>query len=269
MFTTFWEMTFNPFSKSASNDSTLSFESEDFKQATARLHYLCDIKGIGLFTGLSGTGKTYTLKKFADSLNPSLFKVLYLPLSTLTVLEFYRAIALALGIVPAFRKIDLFTSIQERIFSLSNDKRITTVIIFDEGQYLNAKILNDLKILLNFDMDSKNYAVTIIAAQPVLNSTLSMHSHEALAQRIVINYSFTGLSKHELPLYVNSRFKACGVHADIFSPNALEALWGCCGASPRLINSLVEKCLHIGFKQSAKSIETDIVMLANSEISLV
>jgi type II secretory pathway predicted ATPase ExeA len=267
MFTTYWEMQFNPFSKTASSE--YSFESEDFKQATARLRHLSEIKGIGLFTGLSGTGKTYTLKKFADSLNPSLYKILYLPLSTLTVLEFYRAMAIALGIAPAFRKIDLFNSIQERIISMSTDKRITTVIILDEGQYLNVKILNDLKILLNFDMDSRNHAVTIIAGQPVLSSTLSTHLHEALAQRIVINYAFNGLCKNELQAYIDSRFKVCGVHANIFDANALEALWGCCGNSPRVINSLVEKCLHIGFQQKAKSIDTEIVMLASSEISLV
>jgi type II secretory pathway predicted ATPase ExeA len=260
-------MQFNPFSKSASDSN--SFESEDFKQATARLRHLGEIKGIGLFTGLSGFGKTYTLKKYVDSLNPSLFKTMYLPLSTLTVMEFYRAIALGLGIVPAFKKIDLFNSIQERILSFSKDKRITTVIILDEAQYLNNKILNDLKILLNFDMDSVNHVVFILAAQPELNATLSMNSHEALLQRITINYSFNGISKNELFDYVDSRLKICGVHENMFKANSLEALWGCCGGSPRVVNSLIEKCLHIGFQQNVKFIDTDIVMLANSELSLI
>jgi len=267
MFTTYWEMKFNPFSKSASLEH--SFESEDFKQAIARLKHLSEIKGIGLFTGLPGTGKTYTLKKFVDSLNPSLYKTVYLPLSTLTVLEFLRSVALALGITPAFRKVDLFNSIQERISSLSTDKRVCTVIILDEGQYLNTKILNDLKILLNFDMDSKNYAVTIIVGQPIINNTLAMHTHEALAQRIVINYTFNGLSKAELTDYIDSRFHSCGLVVNPFTPNSMEALWGCCGSSPRVINSLVEKCLYIGFQHKAKCIDPEIVMLAGAEASLV
>jgi type II secretory pathway predicted ATPase ExeA len=261
-------MQFNPFSKSISDKHL--FESEDFKQATARLRYLSETRGIGLFTGLSGTGKTFTLKKFVDSLNPSLYKTVYLPLSTLTVLEFYKALAIGLGVVPSFKKIDLFQSIQARISSLLNDKRITTIIILDEGQYLSTKILNDLKIIMNFNMDSLNTAVIIIAGQPLLNNVLSMHSHEALAQRIVINYTFNGLSKNELSDYVDSRFKACGLQqTNIFQDNALEALWGACSSSPRIINSLIEKCLHIGFQQKAKSIDTEIVRLATSEISLI
>jgi len=266
MFTTYWEMQFNPFSKQAA--AKHSFESEDFRQATARLKFLCETKSIGLFTGNPGTGKTFTVKQFTDSLNQALFKVFYLPLSSVTVLEFYRAIALGLGIVPAYKKIDLFNSIQERILSLSKDKRVTTVIICDEGQYLNAKILNDLKIMMSFNMDSENHAAFIILGQTTLAGTLSMGAHEALAQRILINYTFNGLSKDEMADYIGSRLISCGVRAAIFTENALSALWGCCSGSPRVVNSLAEKCLIIGCQKNVKVIDAEIVRLASSELSL-
>jgi type II secretory pathway predicted ATPase ExeA len=267
MFTTFWEMQFNPFSKLATGKH--HFKSDDFKQATARLKHLCDIKGIGLFTGNPGTGKTFTMKKYADSLNPGLFKLFYAPLSSVTVLEFYRAVAIGLGLSPPYKKIDLFNNIQERIKSLAKDKRITPVIICDEGQYLSAKILNDLKILINFDMDSENLAVVILAGQPSLATTLSMGAHEALAQRILINYTFMGLSKNEMAEYIVSKLKDCGVSQTIFQDNAIEALWGCCSGAPRVINSLAENCLRIGAQKAVKLIDPEIVMLANNELSLV
>ena len=267
MFAAYWEMQFNPFAKPVSGKCP--FESGDFRQATARLKHLCEIKGVGLLVGDAGSGKTFTLKMFVDSLNPSLYKVFYLPLSTLTVMEFYRAVALGLGITPPYKKIDLFNAIQDRILSLSKDKRVTTVIICDEGQYLNTKILNDLKILLNFGMDSENHAVLAISGQPILANTLSMHTHEALAQRIVINYAFSGLSKDETADYISSRLKSCGVRENMFAANALEALWGCSGGSPRMVNSLAEKCLMIGFQKSVRLVDTEIVMLAKNEISLI
>ena len=267
VFTAFWEMQFNPFSRPAQGKHC--FESGDFRQATARLKHLCDIKGIGLFTGNSGTGKTFTLKKFAEALNPGLFKLFYAPLSSVTVLEFYRAVAIGLGIAPSHKKIDLFNAIQDRIKSLARDKRVTPVIIFDEGQYLSAKILNDLKIILNFDMDSNNHAVVILAGLPALATTLSMGAHESLAQRIRINYAFTGLSKTEMTDYVVSKLKDCGASPAIFADNALEALWGCCAGSPRVVNSLAENCLRIGAQKRLKVIDTETVMLANNEISFV
>jgi len=267
MFTTYWEMQFNPFSKDLS--AAHYFESEDFKQATGRLNHLREIKGIGLFTGHPGTGKTSTIKKFIDSLNPSLYKCVYLPLSTVTVMEFYRSIAFGIGITPSFKKIDMFISIQERIVSLLKDRNITTILAIDEGQYLHSKILSDLKILLNFEMDSKNYAAVIISGLPTLCNSLSGITHEALTQRIVINYTFNGLSKTELCDYINTRLKACGVHSNMFSESAMEAIWGCSSGCPRVINNLAEKCLLLGFQKNVKIIDTELVMLANNEISLI
>ncbi len=188
MYKTYWGMELNPFDKGLA--ACDCFKSGDFAQASSRLEHLKNIKGIGLFTGLPGTGKTYSLRCFADSLNSNLYKVAYIPLSTVTVLEFYKSLAYGLGIEIFQKKVDLFKNIQERIISLSKDKKIIPVIIIDEAQYLKTDILNDLKILFNFEMDSKNYAIFILSGQPVLNDILSKQIHEALKQRIVIKWNF-------------------------------------------------------------------------------
>lgn len=96
MYKTYWGMEFNPFEKGLSEDNF--FQSKDFSQAMSRLEHLKNMKGIGLFTGFSGIGKTYTLRCFTNSLNPNLYKVIYLTLSTVTVLEFYKSLAYGLGV---------------------------------------------------------------------------------------------------------------------------------------------------------------------------
>ena len=109
----------------------------------------------------------------------------------------------------------------------------------------------------------------IIAGQTALAGTLSMSAHEALAQRIVVNYTFNGLSKDEMTEYIGSRLKSCGVRENMFAENALEAMWGCCASSPRVVNSLAEKCLMLGMQKGVKLIDADIVMMASSELALV
>jgi len=69
--------------------------------------------------------------------------------------------------------------------------------------------------------------------------------------------------------YLASRLKGCGATQGIFQENALEALWGCCSGSPRVVNSLAENCLRIGAQKGAKLIDPEIVMMANNELSLV
>jgi general secretion pathway protein A len=98
MFKAFWGMEFNPFDKGISEKNY--FKSIDFTQSTARLEHLKTTKGIGLFTGYAGTGKTFVLRCFASTLNPNLYKVVYIPLSTVTVIEFYRSLCFGLGIEP-------------------------------------------------------------------------------------------------------------------------------------------------------------------------
>ena len=263
-------MEFNPFTKNNKDKiNKICFNSIDFKNATARLEHLKKIKGIGLVTGYAGTGKTFTLRHFANNLNTSLYKLVYIPLSTITVLEFYKALAYGLDLEPPNKKIDIFRAIQERIITLAKDKKIVPVIMIDECQYLKTAVLNDLKLLLNFDMDSKNYAVLILAGQPVLNNTLSKQVHEPLKQRIVINYNFEGISKKEVKDYITSRFELCGVHSQIFNENAIEAISSCCNGSIRKLNSLIDKCLLSGYLNKVTTIDTDIVMSAQNEIELI
>jgi len=247
MYKSYWAMEFNPFVKNNKDDINKTFfNSIDFKNSTARLEHLKNTKGIGLFTGLSGTGKTFSMRYFANNLNPSLYKLVYIHMSTITVLEFYKALAYGLDLDPPSKKIDIFREVQSRIISLAKDKKIVPVIILDECQYLKTDVLNDLKLLLNFDMDSKNYAILILAGQPVMNNILSKQIHDSLKQRIVISYNFEGISKQEATDYISSRLELCGVHNEIFNANAIEAIYGCCNGSLRKLNSLVDKCLIIG-----------------------
>ncbi|TYQ15355.1 UNVERIFIED_CONTAM: type II secretory pathway predicted ATPase ExeA [Acetivibrio alkalicellulosi] len=269
MYKSYWSMEFNPFIKDDTDKiKETYFNSNDFKNATARLEHLKNIKGIGLFTGFSGTGKTFALRYFSKNLNPSLYKVIYIQLSTITVLEFYKSLSYGLDLEPPNKKVDMFRDIQQRIVSLSKDKKITPVVIIDESQYLKTDLLNDLKLLMNFDMDSKNYVVLILLGQPVLNNILSKQIHEALKQRIVISYNFEGISKNEVKEYITSRLELCGVHSEIFSNNAIEAIFGCCNGSTRKLNNIVDKCLVIGYMNKATIIDTDIVMSAQNEIEL-
>lgn len=113
------------------------------------------MKGIGLFTGLAGTGKTACCRAFVSSLNPSLYKVVYLPMTTISASEFYRDLAKGLGLEACYRKIDNFRNIQERIKKLYREQKTTLTVLIDEAQYLSRAVLSDLKILMNFEMDSK------------------------------------------------------------------------------------------------------------------
>jgi len=265
MFKAYWNMTFNPFSKSSGG---FCFESQDYLEATARLKFLTANKGIGLFTGLPGQGKTFVLRSYLSGLNPSLYKVFYTPLSTITAMDFYRGLSLGLDITPASRKVDMFRQIQERIITLDREKRVTPLIVLDECQYLNTAILNDLKIIFNFDMDSANHAVVILAGLPLINNILVKQVHESIAQRITINYMFSGLSETEANSYVLHGLRACGASDKVFQQAALASLYAASGGSIRKLNALITNALIAGAQKKFDFIDTDLIMDSLNEISI-
>ena len=76
MYTSFYGMSSNPFIKEESYKYPL--ESNDYKEMITRLNYIKEIKGIGVFYGENGLGKSYTIKSFIQSLNPDLYKTIYI-----------------------------------------------------------------------------------------------------------------------------------------------------------------------------------------------
>ena len=266
MHLSYYNMEFNPFSKEIETKN--KYETEDFKLMKNRLEYIKENPGIALFTGNAGLGKTFTIREFLNSLNPNLYKTIYVTMSSVTVLEFYKEIAYSLGIEPAFKKIDLFRQIQETIIDYVKNKKIKVIICIDEAQYLKTNIINDLKMLMNFDMDSKNYFTLILIGQPILNSILNRTLHEALRQRITVSYNMLGLTKEEVYNYINSRCKLAHSNEGIFNEQSKEAIFNSCNGSIRIVNNIVEKALIIGYKKQTNTIDSETIMEAVNELAL-
>ncbi len=256
---------FNPFIK---NSKEILVNTSEYKETLFRLDYLAKTKGFGLLTGSPGRGKTTAIRTWATSLNPSLYKVIYSSLSTLTPNDFYRNLVKEFGCEPAFKKPDNFRIIQEEITRLSLEKRKTPIIIIDEANYINNAILNDLKILFNFEMDSRDRAAVLLAGLPSLNSTLGLQIHEPLKQRIVMNYNLEGLSKDEGRTYIEEKLKGAGCNQTIFEDAAIEAILNAADGTPRLINKYCNAALLLGDSGKANLITTDIVMQAVNDCEL-
>lgn len=208
-YTAKYGLEFNPFLK---NSKEVLVETREYKEGLFRLNYLLTTKGFGLLTGSAGRGKTTAVRNWSAGLNHSLYKVVYSSLSTLTVNDFYRNLAAQLGAQPAFRKTDNFQIIQNEINRFVLEKRQTPVIIIDKANYIGNAVLNDLKMLFNFEMDSRDRAVVLLSGLPQLNSTLRLSIHEPFRQRIVMNYNLEGMTKAEGHSYVAAKLK--GIRGD-------------------------------------------------------
>ena len=266
MYLSYYGLEFNPFDKTI--ETKYAYETDDFKILRNRLEFVKDNKTIALITGNPGMGKTFAIRTFLNSLNSNIYKVIYICMSTVTTYEFYKQLCYELGIEPPFKKIDMFREIQNQILILAKDKNINIIIVIDEAQYLKSTILNDLKILLNFDLDSKNYASLILVGQPVLNSILRRNIYDALSQRITVSYNMIGINKNELKEYIESRIKIAHGNNGIFNEQAIEAIFNACGGSVRQVNNIITKCFIIGKSKDMQIIDSNIVLEATNDLLL-
>jgi type II secretory pathway predicted ATPase ExeA len=257
----------NPFDKQSVSVKD-AFPSKDHKEMTGRLAFLNRVCGIGVFTAMPGFGKTFALDCFAASLDRNLNEFAYVCLSTVNVTEFYRIFCAALGIDAAYRKSAMFQAIQDRLYHLFKEKKKPFTLIFDEAHDLSDAILKDLKLIMNHGFDSFRSFSVILAGEPHLNRKLEKSVHEALRQRIVIHYGFSGLSDSETEQDLLHKLRVAGAAESILAEGALPAIAGYASGCPRLIDNLMNEALMLGAQLEKPALDTDIIMAAANNLAL-
>lgn len=266
MYKSFYSLSKTPFSKDIRPSE--AFPSRDYQGALSALNYLQKSKGIGLLVGEPGTGKTFTLRSFKESLNPSLYHVVYFPLSTGGVMDFYRGLAYGLGEEPKFRKVDLFRQIQQGIERMAGERRMTPVFILDEMHMAKDAFLQDLAILFNFQMDSMNPFILVLAGLPHLKTKLTLNHHRPLSQRMIMKYEIQPLTREDVGAYIDHHMKIAGAKMPIFTETAIEAIASRSQGWPRAINQITVNSLLFGSQLNKEQIDEEIVRLAVEDSGL-
>jgi hypothetical protein len=169
--------------------------------------------------------------------------------------------------IKDFFKSKEFTEALNRLEFLKNTKGFG-LITGELTQFLKNLILDDLRIIFNFEMDSKDYAILVLVGQVPFITQLNRQPHEALRQRIVINYNLQGLTKDEVKDYIVFSLKNVGCSEPIFTDDAFKLLFSSTNGFLRKINRLAKMCLIAGASQKLKSINSEIVFRAQSEINI-
>jgi general secretion pathway protein A len=265
-----WEAYFGfkktPFSDSP--DAKQLFASQAGNQVKARLQFLVEHHGAGLLTGEVGAGKSTAARTFSADLNPNLYKILYLHWTSGSALDLLRQIALELGIEPAHYRGDLVRQISEAIVHLNRSKKQHPLLICDEAQLLRHSALEQLPLLLNFDMDSSHYLTLLLIGEPLLRRTLSLQMHEPLRQRIAVQYHLDGLSREELDAYLTQQLKAAGVGQPLFDETARQALYQATKGILRKVNKLALTALRLAATRKLQAVTEAILLDATSEALL-
>lgn len=266
MFEAFFGFKKSPFSLNP--DPQQLFESAAWTHVRARLQFLVDHRGVGLFTGEVGSGKSTAARTLLSTLNPNLYKTIYLHWTSGSASDLLRLLARELDLEPARNRGDLVTQISETVLRLNKTKKQHPLLILDEAQLLRHEVLELLPLLLNYEMDSCQYLTLLLVGQPLLRRTLSLQIHEPLRQRVAVHYHLEGLSREELDAYVAHQLKTSGVKQPLFDDTARQALYQATKGILRKVNKLCLTALRLAATRKSNVVEEAIMLDAAAEALL-
>lgn len=264
MYLTHFGLIHYPFERALQPDEL--FASSAAREAQARLNHLVELRGIGLITGEVGSGKTTVCRQLACALHPGLHRLFYVPLSTGNVMDMYKAIAWQLGLPVERNRASAYRAIHAEVCRLAVECRIHPVLVVDEAQHLRNDVLEDLRLLTNYAMDSEPRLCLLLVGLTELRRRLNMAVHESLAQRIVVRYHLGGLARDELPEYLEHRLRLAGTSLPLFEPAAVHALYQATHGLPRKVNLVAHYALSAAALAKARQITAEHVQSALEEV---
>jgi len=244
------------------------FAAAAWNQVKTRLEFLAQHHGVGLITGEVGAGKSTAARAFAATLNPNLYKILYVHFSAGSALDLLRQVARELNLEPAHWRGDLVRQIAEAVLRLNQGKKQHPILICDEAHLLPHPALEQLPLLLNFEMDSSRCLTLLLLGQPLLRRTLSLQMHEALRQRISVHYHLEGLTREELDAYLAQQLKIAGVSQPLFDDSARQALYQATKGVLRKVNKLAVTSLRLAAERKTQQVNEAILLDATAEALL-
>jgi general secretion pathway protein A len=210
----------------------------------------------------AGTGKTIVLRVLVAALPEARFQVRYIKVTGLSQRDLCREIAAACALPPAGTYPALVRHLQEAFAHSFDTDGLRPVLLLDEAHDLRPESLAMLRLLTNFDMDSRLVISVVLAGQPPLRTLLARPDQLAMAQRLAHYTTLRLLSRDETHAYVVHRCATAGAHADPFDQDAHEAIFEMSRGNLRAIDSLALKALESTARAGASAVSAAEVIAA-------
>jgi general secretion pathway protein A len=229
-------------------------------EVMANLHYGIESgKGLVVVTGEVGTGKTTILRWMMQRLDSTVL-VAYIFNPRLSVSEFYQHLASLLELPNWETKPDLLTALGQALES-RHARGLRTVLIIDEAQGLSTSVLEEIRLLSNFESDTSKQLQIVLTGQPELRDVLNDPDLRQLKQRVALRCVIKPLpTVEETDRYITARLLVSDAErTNIFSAAAVDYIYRCTEGIPRNINNLCDNALLAGYAAGDRIIDRELI----------
>lgn len=231
-----------------------------YNEVLASLYYgLENAKGLIVLTGEVGTGKTTALRWILRRLDSSVLAA-YVFNPRLSIDEFYHHVTQMLGIKDWTNKAELLQEMG-RVLEARHARGLRTVLIIDEAHELSDYVLEEIRLLLNFESDNAKHLQIVLTGQPELREKLNKTNLRQLKQRVALRCNMHQLPNvDEVERYITERLLIAGSdQPNIFTPGAIDFIFQCSEGIPRQINNLCDNALITAYAAGEQVIGRQII----------
>jgi general secretion pathway protein A len=226
-------------------------------------------KGYVVLTGEAGLGKTTALRVMSQLLSDANVQLSLILNPILTAPEFLEMLMLNFGIqqVPV-SKAQRLKMLQEFLIRSDHEGKVSALIV-DEAHRLSADLLEEVRLLGNFEAADHKLLQIVLVGQDELNDRLNLPELWQLKQRMVVRMSLRRLDRDAVEPYLRFRWaKAGGANSIPFTAQAIDAIAAWSHGIPRLINAVCDNALLIAFSKKTETVDVQQIRAACTELNL-
>ena len=248
-------------------DPKYLYLSPKHKEVLAHLVYgLQENNGFLKIIGEVGTGKTMICRSFLQELRTD-FSIAYVFNPAINELELLQTINSELGLPSEMDSKKKLVDTLNAFLLRERKKGHRVVVIIDEAQALQVKVLDQLRLLSNLETDTEKLIQLVLIGQPELDQLLKKSELRQLRQRITISWELLPLNRDETRGYIQHRVNvALGKGRVQFARSAVELIYKYSHGIPRMINVLADRSLLIAYTMNTKKITPKIVRTAVKDV---
>jgi type II secretory pathway predicted ATPase ExeA len=244
-------------------DPSFLYLSASHQQALGRLVYgISARKGFIVLTGEVGTGKTTLLHCLLRELKQRNTQSTLIVNTIDQSKDLLRDVCEDLGFT-AFREdrqdVHTYLKLLNQLLLESYHKGKNVTLIIDEAQNLSTEVLENIRLLSNFETAEDKLLQIVLAGQPELAERLNEPELRQLKQRIVLYHCLKPLNYGECAEYITSRLETAGATRSIFTSEALEAIYSYSGGIPRLVNILCDNGLMTAYGSGGNRVRAAMI----------
>ena len=270
MYKSFFGLQENPFN--VSPDPRYMFVTKEIEEALSGLMYgIQTRKGILTLTGEVGTGKTTLVNRLLNWLNTQGTKSAFIFNSRMNSSQLFDFV------LAEFEIACTSTSKSQQLMKLNQwlmdryKAGETAVLIVDEAQNLTFPVLEEIRLLTNFETSTHKLLQIVLSGQPELEEKLKLPQLRQLRQRITIRSKTSSLTKAQTHSYIQERLRIAGAVSNeepIFSAQAIDTVHLYSLGVPRVVNLLCEHALINAYVAHNRTIQPMVVEAVAREFQL-